>query len=310
MINTAVMIELHQKHQMGSTIKSLSNEYSINRHTTAKILIKLGFRHRPTIIGTGDQQKKYCRLCRKYKLLRKFFINNQNTIHGLSTYCRRCTVRRSMTKVKADPLENQARQWRYRTKLRGGNITTKVTKELLINTLKKQNNCCAICRIPQDQLKKRLSIDHNHKTGKFRGLLCDRCNRVIGDFGEDTKRILRAIYYISGSPEYSPHVGDIKDFSFYRNRKKLTHQICLWNWYYKGVERISIEKYLKQLERQNYCCAICYRTPSEIKRRLAIDHKTDKIRGLLCHHCNQAIGNCNEEICILQNMIKYLEENN
>lgn len=44
--------------------------------------------------------------------------------------------------------------------------------------LEKQNSRCAICQIE----KSRLHIDHDHKTGKVRGLLCQRCNISIGWF--------------------------------------------------------------------------------------------------------------------------------
>lgn len=42
-----------------------------------------------------------------------------------------------------------------------------------------QDGLCGICRGPQ-QGKRRLGLDHNHETGKVRGLLCDRCNLLVG----------------------------------------------------------------------------------------------------------------------------------
>ena len=38
-------------------------------------------------------------------------------------------------------------------------------------------------------------------------------------------------------------------------------------------------------------------------------HKTNKIRGLLCHHCNIGLGNFNDNVVNLQLAIKYLEKN-
>lgn len=40
-----------------------------------------------------------------------------------------------------------------------------------------QDNKCALCLLPS--LKRRLDVDHNHKTGKVRGLLCRTCNRKV-----------------------------------------------------------------------------------------------------------------------------------
>ena len=46
---------------------------------------------------------------------------------------------------------------------------------------KKQDGKCAICGKHQSLFKRRLCLDHNHKTGQLRGLLCFYCNkRVIG----------------------------------------------------------------------------------------------------------------------------------
>jgi len=45
--------------------------------------------------------------------------------------------------------------------------------------LEKQGGCCAICNKAEMSFSKRLSLDHNHKTGKLRGLLCYRCNKFI-----------------------------------------------------------------------------------------------------------------------------------
>jgi ribosomal protein S14 len=45
----------------------------------------------------------------------------------------------------------------------------------------KQNGRCGICEKPQSLFRKRLALDHNHKTGQLRGLLCFYCNkRVVG----------------------------------------------------------------------------------------------------------------------------------
>lgn len=43
----------------------------------------------------------------------------------------------------------------------------------------RQNNCCALCGRHESSFKRRLNVDHNHKTGQVRGLLCYRCNKFI-----------------------------------------------------------------------------------------------------------------------------------
>lgn len=66
-----------------------------------------------------------------------------------------------------------------------------------------QNNLCAICLMPEKCLKsptssipRNLAVDHCHKTGKIRGLLCTACNRVIGLLKDDAEILKSAITYL------------------------------------------------------------------------------------------------------------------
>ena len=45
-----------------------------------------------------------------------------------------------------------------------------------------QQGRCAICEIPQEELNHKLCVDHNHKTGKVRQLVCRRCNLLIDTY--------------------------------------------------------------------------------------------------------------------------------
>ena len=49
-----------------------------------------------------------------------------------------------------------------------------------------QDNKCAICKTPSNECSKGiLFVDHNHNTGKVRGLLCNKCNAAIGLLNEN-----------------------------------------------------------------------------------------------------------------------------
>lgn len=56
----------------------------------------------------------------------------------------------------------------------------------------KQNRCCAICAKHEEQFSRRLSVDHNHKTGKVRALLCFYCNKFR--IGRNTIESAKEIY--------------------------------------------------------------------------------------------------------------------
>ena len=70
-------------------------------------------------------------------------------------------------------------------------------------------------------------------------------------------------------------------------------------------------QYAEMLEEQDYKCAVCGRTEQENNKRLAVDHchKTGKIRKLLCHKCNCALGMVDDNKDTLSSLISYLMEN-
>lgn len=54
-----------------------------------------------------------------------------------------------------------------------------------------QNGCCAICGKHQSEFKTRLAVDHSHKTGQVRGLLCTNCNTKLGWWEKHQSNIKR-----------------------------------------------------------------------------------------------------------------------
>jgi len=58
-----------------------------------------------------------------------------------------------------------------------------------------QNEHCAICR----RIPKRFHVDHDHKTGRVRGLLCDFCNRLLGQAHDSVSVLQSAIRYLERS---------------------------------------------------------------------------------------------------------------
>jgi hypothetical protein len=72
-----------------------------------------------------------------------------------------------------------------------------------------QGGACAICR--KRQVVKRLAVDHDHKTGAPRGLLCQRCNHDLLGAAYDSVNILRsAVAYLESPPfggDWTPPTG-------------------------------------------------------------------------------------------------------
>lgn len=61
-----------------------------------------------------------------------------------------------------------------------------------------QKGLCKICSSPNSKRVKMpdLVVDHDHKTGKIRGLLCSPCNVAIGMLGDSQERLLKVVEYL------------------------------------------------------------------------------------------------------------------
>lgn len=74
-----------------------------------------------------------------------------------------------------------------------------LTVERYDEMLSEQNGCCKICgvlRLPEQRV---LVVDHNHETGKIRGLLCHPCNMGIGQLKDSVDILRKAILYLEES---------------------------------------------------------------------------------------------------------------
>lgn len=118
--------------------------------------------------------KRKCKGCNIFYAKDKFAATNENKI-GLKPRCIPCEK-----KYQAD-----ARRRRY----------FNLTPEKHADMLKKQNNGCAICGSSKG--KKNFAVDHCHKTGMVRGLLCSSCNTGLGFFKDNPQNLENAIKYLS-----------------------------------------------------------------------------------------------------------------
>jgi hypothetical protein len=60
-----------------------------------------------------------------------------------------------------------------------------------------QGGVCAICRQPEPSRKGNLNVDHDHRTGARRGLLCNKCNAAIGQAQDSPEILRRMIDYLN-----------------------------------------------------------------------------------------------------------------
>lgn len=139
-------------------------------------------------------------------IMAKCHTDRIHVAQGLCNACYHKTRYKSHRKVKKPICHPEARYGanglckfcysrQYRLKTVYGITPEEYTRLLIL-----QNNVCAICKQPErtKRLEKHadLCIDHDHLTGKVRGLLCLRCNVILGHI-EDPIVLQRSLNYLS-----------------------------------------------------------------------------------------------------------------
>ncbi|MGF6957277.1 endonuclease VII domain-containing protein [Paraburkholderia youngii] len=83
--------------------------------------------------------------------------------------------------------------------------------------------------------------------------------------------------------------------------------------YLKRTYDIDYDHYLSMLAEQSGVCALCggegFKMAGHHRLKLVVDHchKTGRIRGLLCHNCNRALGLLHDDTDVIRKAIGYLE---
>jgi hypothetical protein len=92
-------------------------------------------------------------------------------------------------------------------------------------------------------------------------------------------------------------------------RARITRPRDLWSSKLKQSYGLTADAYDALLVTQNNQCALCLREASTLKRRLSVDHdhKTGKVRALLCSHCNLLLGHARDRADLLRKAASYLE---
>lgn len=120
--------------------------------------------------------------------------------------------------------------------------------------------------------------------------------------------------------------NELTDENWWKCWKKNGAKICIscgkkrnkeWDTKEKAKDRklrsvfgINLNDYNAMLKAQNNKCAICGTTDPQGIGSFHVDHchTTNKIRGLLCHHCNHGLGNFKDNSQVLRNAANYLEK--
>ncbi len=141
-----------------------------------QVLSKNNYRLKKNGFG-GFKYRSCCIQCESQERKRLFNKNYERNLQKKKDY------------NKSNP--NRVRRWGRRNGWRKIGLDPNLIEEYLKN----HDNCCEICG--DKQTSKRLHVDHDHSTGKFRGVLCSGCNTGLGLFQEDIGRLLKAVQYLT-----------------------------------------------------------------------------------------------------------------
>jgi hypothetical protein len=154
---------------------------------------------------------KTCSLCKRDKPLDSFY-KHSGSKDGRRGECRSCVCHKAAERLKGEPIEKKEYRARWKkeynsrparqAKLYSYSLARYgLTSEDYERMLKDQGFRCKICPAAHDLSKKhcRLYVDHCHTTGKVRGLLCQKCNSLIGFAREDAEVLSGAIAYLKSA---------------------------------------------------------------------------------------------------------------
>lgn len=115
---------------------------------------------------------KRCPGCEQIKP-HALWSRNRGTRDGLSSHCKACTAVRSR-----------------KLHLRKSYGLTEAELEVAVYL---QGGACAICGRPAPE-----HVDHDHATGRVRGVLCFNCNQGLGNFRDNRETLRQAVAYLEG----------------------------------------------------------------------------------------------------------------
>lgn len=156
------------------------NQTNLTKEVIRRAGINSGIRRRAAIvIMQGTQECRSCLGCGLVlPLTLEHFYRARNSL-GFGGRCRACKASQDRT------------AWHLRAREARYGLTSSAYDDLLQG----QGGGCAVChRAPHEA---RMCVDHDHATGRIRGILCSRCNTGIAYLGDTSDLVLRAAIYLS-----------------------------------------------------------------------------------------------------------------
>ena len=142
---------------------------------------------------------KTCSHCKEILSIEKFYRRSRG---GARADCISCCLLRNknyyIKNKKELALKNKTYTLENKEKIKSAKMRRKfgIAIEEKILLFAKQGNKCAICGCTENNVGRDWDIDHCHKTGKIRGILCSNCNRGLGLFQDNLENLRQACKYL------------------------------------------------------------------------------------------------------------------
>lgn len=146
--------------------------------------------------GVPAEGERKCARCGETKPLTNFRVMLQKA-SGRDSYCESCrrAIGREWRRANRASSRASVAKWQKANPLASRLSKYPIDTTEYLRRLDEQDSSCAICgRSPDDPFT--LCVDHDHATGKVRGLLCSACNSGLGKLGDTEEGLLRALDYL------------------------------------------------------------------------------------------------------------------
>jgi hypothetical protein len=136
---------------------------------------------------------KTCSTCKEGKTLDQFYTRSNGSVRST---CKACCGKQTAAwrDANRDHYNTVSRQYRNTRAERIRHVSKRfgLTEAQYVAMEEQQEFACVVCRKPFSEMARQPHVDHCHKTGAVRGLLCSGCNQALGN-AKDDPALLRAL---------------------------------------------------------------------------------------------------------------------
>ncbi|MFC4121101.1 endonuclease VII domain-containing protein [Nonomuraea zeae] len=166
-----------------------------------------------------------------------------------------------------------------------------ITEDDFERMLARQGGLCAICQSAPGTF-----VDHCHRSGQVRGVLCFNCNNGLGHFGDNLVLLELAALYLGGDVLWP-------EFVVLPERRAAGEVARTRAHHLSQRYRVRPEDVERMISAQHGLCVVCWDRPPE---HVDHCHRTGDVRFVLCLPCNTGIGQFRDDPGVVWRALAYV----